>query len=168
MAILRPWRISDIPDVARCAANPKIAANLRDCFPYPYTEADARDYVTSCIQAGESRQLCRAIEVVGRAAGSIGVFLHDDVYRKSAELGYWLAEDFWGRGIMTDAVRRLCDEAFQRFGIVRIYAEPYAYNLGSRRVLEHAGFQLEGVLRKSVFKNGQLYDSCIYARLLDQ
>ena len=59
MAILRPWRISDIPDVARCAANPKIAANLRDCFPYPYTEADARDYVTSCIQAGESRQLCR-------------------------------------------------------------------------------------------------------------
>lgn len=168
MAILRPWRISDIPDVARCAANPKIAANLRDCFPYPYTEADARDYVTSCIQAGESRQLCRAIEVEGRAAGSIGVFLQDDVYRKSAELGYWLAEEFWGRGIMTDAVRRLCDEAFQRFGIVRIYAEPYAYNLGSRRVLEHAGFQLEGVLRKSVFKNGQLYDSCIYARILDQ
>ena len=86
MAILRPWRMSDIPDVARCAANPKIAANLRDCFPYPYTEADARDYVAGCIQAGESRQLCRAIEVEGRAAGSIGVFLQDDVYRKSAEL----------------------------------------------------------------------------------
>ena len=68
---------------------------------------------------------------------------------------------------MTDAVRRLCAEAFERLGIVRIYAEPYAYNLGSRRVLEHAGFQLEGVLRKSVFKNGQLYDSCIYARILD-
>ena len=163
MAILRPWRMSDIPDVARCAANPKIAANLRDCLPYPYTEADARDYVTGCIQAGESRQLCRAIEVEGRAAGSIGVFLQDDVYRKSAEIGYWLAEEFWGRGIMSAAIRQLTEAAFEHYDLARIHAEPFAHNQGSRRALEKAGYNLEGTLKNRVFKNTEIFDSCLYA-----
>jgi ribosomal-protein-alanine N-acetyltransferase len=99
--------------------------------------------------------------------GSIGVFVKDDVYRKSAEIGYWLGEPYWGRGIMTDAIRQMCRMAFERFDIVRIFAEPFAYNAGSMRALEKAGFTLEGVHRMSVFKNGQFYDSCTYALLLD-
>lgn len=154
-----------IDDVARFADNPKIAACLRDAFPSPYTLADARAYVTGCIQAGEQTQLCRAIVADGRAVGSIGLFVQGDVYRKSAELGYWLAEKYWGRGIMTKAVTLLCREGFERFAVERIYAEPFAFNLGSRRVLEKAGFTLEGIKRKSVYKNGIIEDSCIYALL---
>ena len=88
-----------------------------------------------------------------------------DVYRRSAELGYWLAEPHWGKGIMTGAVRRICAEGFARWDIVRIFAEPYAYTTPSRRVLEKAGFALEGVLRQSVWKRGKLLDSCMYALL---
>lgn len=161
--ILRPWQSGDIESVQRYADNAKIAANLRDVFPHPYTLEDARWYVDSCISGSEDRQLCRAIVVDGQAVGSIGIFLKDDVYRKSAELGYWLGEPFWGQGIMTGAVRRICEEAFLRYDLVRIFAEPFAHNTGSRRVLEKAGFQLEGVLRKSVCKNGKIGDSCIYA-----
>lgn len=159
---LRPWRESDAQSVADYANNKKIADNLRNVFPYPYSIEDAQGYVRSCINGGE-RQLTRAITVDGAAVGSIGVFLKDDVYSRSAELGYWLAEPFWGRGIMSHAIRKICTEAFKSFDIVRIFAEPYAYNAGSRKALENAGFQLEGCLRKSVWKNGTLCDSCIYA-----
>ena len=102
---LRPWRLSDAPAVAEAANNPKIAANLRNAFPSPYTLADAEWYVGDCIAQGEERQLTRAIIIEGEAAGSIGVFRKDDVYEKSAELGYWLSEAHWGRGVMTEAVR---------------------------------------------------------------
>lgn len=161
---LREWRPEDAESAARYANNPRIAEKLRDVFPYPYTEKDARAYIESCREA-EKRQLCRAIEIEGEAVGSIGVFPKDDVYRKSAELGYWLGEPFWGCGVMTQAVTRICASAFDRFDLVRIFAEPYAYNAGSRRVLEKAGFQLEGVLRRSIMKNGSIGDSCIYALL---
>lgn len=160
---LRPWRMEDAPAMARCAANPKIAANLRDAFPFPYTLADAEGYIRSCVEAGDERQLVRAIEIDGEAVGSIGIFPGSDVYRKSAELGYWLGEPFWGRGIMPEAIRMLCGEAFARFDLVRIHAEPFAHNQGSRRALEKAGFTLEGVLHKSVYKNGAYHDSCLYA-----
>lgn len=164
---LRPWRPEDASSIARYADNPKIAANLRDVFPCPYAPQDAVSFIQSCIEADSSRQLSLAIDVGGEAAGSIGVFLKEDVYRRSAELGYWLAEPYWGRGIMTGAVRRISEAAFARFDIVRLFAEPFAVNTGSRRVLEKAGFSLEGVLRQSVFKNGKLLDSCVYARLKD-
>ena len=124
--ILRPWRRADIEAVAEAADNPNIAANLRNIFPSPYTLADAKWFVEDCIAQGETRQLMRAIAVNGRAAGSISVSRKDDVYEKSAELGYWLAEDYWGRGIMTEAVRQICREAFDRFDILRIFAEPFA------------------------------------------
>lgn len=160
---LRPWRPEDAGSVARYASNPKIAANLRDVFPYPYTHKDAIDYIESCLKADPARQLTRAIAVDGEAVGSVGAFLGSDVYRKSAEIGYWLAEPFWGRGIMTRAVIWICREAFDAFDIVRLYAEPFARNTGSRRVLEKAGFRLEGILRQSVCKQGEILDSCIYA-----
>lgn len=160
---LRPWRASDAADTARFANNERIARNLRDVFPFPYSLDDAKDFIGSCLEAGEERQLCRAIEVDGRAVGSISVFLGSDVYRRSAELGYWLAEEYWGRGIMTAAVGQICREAFRRFNIVRIHAEPFEDNAASRRVLEKAGFALEGILRRRAVKNGQVHDSCMYA-----
>lgn len=162
---LRPWREEDIASVARYANNEKIAKNLRNVFPYPYTLQDAADYVRACIQADEAAQCCRAIVVDGEAVGSIGAFLGDDVYCKSAELGYWLGEPFWRRGIMSSAVRQLCDEVFADYDVVRIHAEPYADNAGSRRVLERAGFRLEGIKCRSVYKNGVFHDSCMYALL---
>lgn len=160
---LRVWRREDAADIAAFANNEKIARNLRDVFPNPYTLEDAEAYISGCIASDGNGQLCRAIEIDGRAAGSVGVFVGADVYRKSAELGYWLAEEYWGGGVMTRAVAQICKEAFERFDIVRIYAEPFACNSGSRRVLEKTGFTLEGVMKQGVFKNGQMLDYCMYA-----
>lgn len=162
---LVPWKMDYVQSLAKHANNLNVAANLRDVFPYPYTVEDAITYVNACIAQGQKKQLSRAILVNGEAVGSIGLFLKDDVYCKSAELGYWLGEAFWGNGIMTSAVMQVCKEAFLRFEIVRIFAEPFAHNLASRHVLEKAGFQLEGILRNSVWKRERLYDSCIYALL---
>ena len=159
---LRPWRPEDAHSVARYASNPKIAANLRDVFPHPYVHQDAVNYIESCLRADSARQLTRAIAVDGEAVGSVGAFLGSDVYRKSAEIGYWLAEPFRGRGIMPGAVIRICRESLDAFDIVRLYAEPFARNAASRRVLEKAGFRLEGILRQSVCKQGEILDSCIY------
>ena len=160
---LRPFVAEDAPSIYEHANDAEVAQNLRDVFPMPYTYQDAVAYIASCAGAGEERQLCRAIVADGKAVGSIGLFLQGDVYRKSAELGYWLGRPYWGQGIMSRAVMLLCQEGFERYDICRIFAEPYATNLGSRRVLEKAGFVLEGVMRKSVIKNGVILDSCLYA-----
>lgn len=164
---LRKWTMDDVDSVAQYANNPKIADNLRDVYPYPYTRNDALAYLASCVEQ-EEIQLTRAIEINGRAAGSIGIFPGTDVYHKNGELGYWLAEPFWGQGIMSGAIRQICGEAFERFGLNRIYAEPYAYNMGSCRALEKAGFTLEGVLRNSVVKHGKIFDSCMYGLLREE
>ena len=164
--ILRPWRREDVEDVLRYANNEKIARNLRNIFPYPYIRTDAENFVNSCLEADETCQMFRAIEAEGRAVGSIALCRGGDVYVRTAELGYWLAEDYWGQGIMTQAVRQICREGFEQWDdLVRIYAEPYARNAPSRRVLEKAGFALEGVLRQNVFKEGEVCDSCMYALL---
>lgn len=160
---LRDWRLEDADDVTHYANNEKIACNLRDVFPYPYTTQDAKGYIESCISADTTKQLCYAITVDGHAVGSIGVFLGSDVYRKSAELGYWLAEQFWRKGIMTEAVQQLCSKAFDLFDINRIFAEPCAHNTGSRKVLEKAGFVLEGTMKNGVCKGNQVFDYCMYA-----
>lgn len=165
---LRPWRPEDAEAVAAAANDLKIAANLRNVFPHPYSSADAEWYVSDCIARGEDRQLTRAVVIGGRAAGSIGVFVKDDVYEKSAELGYWLAVEHWGKGIMTEAVRQFCREAFSRFDIIRVFAEPFADNLGSRRVLEKAGFTYEGTMRNGVFKYGQIHSYCVYSLLREE
>ncbi len=166
--ILREWRREDAADVARYADNEKIARNLRDVFPHPYALADAQGFLDICIAGDLEMSLFRAIEVDGRATGSIALCRGSDVYQKTAELGYWLAEDYWGRGIMTQAVRQLCREGFSRWDIQRIHAEPFAHNAGSRRVLEKAGFSLEGVMRRGVFKRGQVCDFCMYALLREE
>lgn len=167
--VLRPWQRSDAPDVAKYANNDRIAQNLRNIFPYPYTLANAEGFIESCIASDEKKQMFRAIEVDGRAVGSIALCLGGDVYALTAELGYWLAEDYWGQGIMTRAIRQICEEGFTQWGdLVRIYAVAYAHNAPSRRALEKAGFTLEGVLRQSVFKRNEICDSCMYALLRDE
>lgn len=166
--ILRGWKSEDAESVAQVANNEKIAANLRNAFPYPYTLEDAKWYVEDCIKHGEDKQITRAIEIDGKAVGSIGIFLQDDVYEKSAELGYWLSEEYWGQGIMTEAVKQICREAFEKFDIIRIYAEPFEHNMGSRGVLEKAGFTCEGTMRNGVYKNGNVYSYCMYSLLREE
>lgn len=166
--ILRPWQLTDAEPIAAAANNPSIAANLRNVFPSPYTLADAEWFVGDCIAQGEARQLMRTIVIDGTAAGSISISVKDDVYEKSAELGYWLAEKYWGKGIMTKAVQLICREAFDRFDILRIFAEPFAENLGSRRVLEKVGFVCEGTMRMGVYKNGRVQSYCMYALLREE
>ncbi len=166
--ILRPWQLPDAESIAAAANNPKIAANLRNVFPSPYTLADAEWFVGDCIAKGKARQLMRAIVIGGKAAGSVSVALKDDVYEKSAELGYWLAEEYWNKGVMTEAVRQICRDAFARYDILRIFAEPFADNRGSRRVLEKAGFTCEGTMRNGVYKNGRVSSYCMYALLREE
>lgn len=165
---LRKWRKEDAEAVAREADNPNIAANLRNTFPCPYTLEDAKWYVNDCVMNEGKNQLTRAIEVNGKVVGSIGVFIGNDVYEKSGELGYWLSEDFWGQGIMTRAVQMICKEVFQAFDIIRIYAEPFACNKGSRGVLEKAGFTFEGTMRNGVYKNGNIQSYCMYSILREE
>lgn len=163
--LLRAWTVGDASALVRAADDPQVAKNLRNAFPHPYTLRDAQDFIAMCAEADGNRCLYRAMVVDGIAVGSISVTQKDDVYEKSAELGYFLARDYWNRGITTQSVRALCRLAFVQLPVVRIFAEPFACNIGSRRVLEKAGFELEGTLKKSVYKNGQLFDSCVYAFL---
>ena len=142
-----------------------MAANLRDVFPCPYQLSDAEEFIRLCRAAEPEQAIFRAIVADGQAVGSVALTRGTDVCRRSAELGYWLGRAFWGRGIMTKAVEEMCRTGFEAWDIVRIYAEPFAHNAGSRRVLEKAGFALEGVMRSGIWKNGRLRDYCMYALL---
>lgn len=160
---IRNWQPGDEASLVQHANNRKIWRNVRDRFPHPYTLEDAVWWID--FAGSEDPAVNFAIAVDGAAVGGIGLILRDDVYRLSAEIGYWLGEEFWGRGIASAAVRALSDYAFTSFKLCRIYAEVFEWNPASMRVLEKAGFQFEGRLRKSVFKDGQVIDACIYARI---
>lgn len=166
--ILRKWKPDDAVQLAKAANNPKIAKNLRNTFPHPYTLDDARQFLNICIAGEDDDQLALAIEVEGKAVGGIGISVKDDVYEKSAELGYWLSEDYWRQGITSRAVEMICREAFARFDIVRIFAEPFEQNAGSRGVLEKAGFTYEGTMRNGVYKNGEIHSYCMYSLLREE
>jgi RimJ/RimL family protein N-acetyltransferase len=159
--IVRDWSTADRPSLVRHANNWKIWINLRDRFPHPYTDADGRAFLEH-VTARDSETVW-AIEVDGEAAGGIGLVLLSDVERVSAELGYWLGEACWNRGIVTEAVRGVTAEAFRRYELTRIFALPFADNPGSIRVLEKAGYVLEGRLRQSAIKNGVVRDQLMYA-----
>ena len=160
---LRKWKIEDAPDLTTAINNTKVLDNLRDGIPYPYTEEDAMEFITATQSAVKGSQYAFAITYDGKAVGSIGVFRKDNVHRLTGELGYYIAEPYWGKGITTEAVRQLCDYVFENTDIVRIFAEPYAHNEASCRVLEKAGFQFEGLLRQNAIKNGQHMDMKLYA-----
>lgn len=166
--ILREWKMEDAESIAIAANNPKVAEKLRNVFPNPYTLADAKWYANDCIENEGNNQIVRAIVVDGKAVGSIGIFVKDDVYEKSGELGYWLSEDYWRQGIMSHAVKMISKEAFERFDIIRIFAEPFEDNAGSRGVLGKAGFTYEGTMRNGVYKNGKVHSYCMYSILRDE
>ena len=161
--VIRPWDRGDADALLKYADNRKIWLNLRDAFPHPYTEASAQAFLD--IVERQNPATFFAIATRDEAIGAIGIMLKQDVHRLTAEMGYWLAEPYWGRGIMTGTVARFTDFCFESFGLVRIYAEPYATNSASCRVLEKAGFVLEGRLRSNVIKDGQILDEFLYARL---
>ena len=160
---VRSWRASDADSIARHANNFKIWINLRDAFPHPYTEANAAAFLEMVGRQNPTTYF--AIATHQEAIGSIGLSINRDVHRLTAEMGYWLAEPYWGKGLMTETVASFTQYAFERFQLVRIYAEPYAGNRSSCRVLEKAGFELEGRLRSSVIKDGQILDQFMYARI---
>jgi RimJ/RimL family protein N-acetyltransferase len=158
---LRSWRRDDAPALAHHADNRKIWRNVRDHFPHPYTVPDAELWIERVLSGEPETQF--AIEVNGEAAGGIGVFLQEDVARRSAEIGYWLGEAHWGCGIMTDVVRQFTGYAFNAYDLLRIYALVFEWNAGSCRVLEKAGYTLEGRLRRAVMKDGHVLDQFVYA-----
>jgi RimJ/RimL family protein N-acetyltransferase len=160
---IRTYHDGDLRSLARNANDRRIAANLRDGFPHPYTEHHARTYLARV--AAHWPPLAYAIADGNAVIGGIGILPGEDVHRRTAELGYWLAVPYWGRGIMSRAVRTFTEWAFVRFDLLRVHASVYQTNPASARVLENAGFRFEGRLRSSVVKYGRLADQLVYARI---
>ena len=166
--IIRKWKLTDAKDIAVALSNKKIQDNLRDGLPYPYSEQDGIDFISSMLSANEDETFAFAITLDDKTIGSIGVFRQQNIHRQTAEMGYYIAEEYWGKGIMTDAVKQICNYVFKNSDILRIYAEPFAYNTGSCRVLEKAGFQYEGTLRNNAVKNGKVIDMKMYSLLMEE
>ena len=162
---VRSWREEDAASLAHHANNRRVWINLRDRFPHPYSLEDARAY----IRAARARepQTVFAIAVGDEAVGGIGFMLHEDVERVSAEIGYWLSEEFWGRGITTEALVAVTAHAIRAHGLTRVFAVPYAWNPASFRVLEKAGYVCEGRMRRSAVKDGQVVDQLLYAYVVE-
>ena len=158
---LRPWRETDKPALLRHANNRNVWRNLTDMFPNPYTEADADAWLSIASRPGPSLHLSIAVD--GEAVGGIGLAAGSGVYRLTAQFGYWLGEAHWGRGIATAAARAMRRHAFTHTDFVRLEAPVFAWNPASARVLQKAGFVMESVRKRSVFKDGQLIDSFLYA-----
>lgn len=158
---VRAWAVADLPSLVTHANNRRVSVHLRDRFPYPYQPAHGQKFLDWVV--AQPSPAVWAIEVDGEAAGGIGVELHNDVERVSAEIGYWLGQPVWGRGIATEALQAVTAEAFRRFEITRLYALPFADNRASVRVLEKAGYTLEGHLRQSAIKDGIIRDQLLYA-----
>ena len=160
---IRPYRRDDAEALANHANNRKVWLNMRDAFPHPYSLEHAQAFLD--MVAAQNPLRFFAIATNREIIGGIGVTRNEDVHRFTAELGYWLAEPYWGRGVMTEAVAKFTDYVFDQFGLMRIYAEPYAENAASCRVLEKAGYTLEGRLRASVVKEGRVLDQLLYAQI---
>lgn len=158
---LRSWSETDLDDLVKFANNFNIAKNMTDAFPYPYTREDGEKFIASACQLKPARLF--AIVVAGQAVGSIGIFPQADIHAKNAEMGYWLSEDFWGQGIMPEAIGQLVEYGFKAFDLTRIFARPFGTNKASQRVLEKAGFTLEARFEKALFKQGEYLDELIYA-----
>ena len=161
---LRPWSETDASQLVLIANNKKIADNLRDGFPNPYSLEDAVRWLTFVIPDNNPTKFF-AITIDSKLIGSIGIVSKSDIYRKNVEIGYFISEEYWGKGLATKAIKAITSYSFKNFDIVRAYAEPFSDNPGSRRALEKAGYKLEATLRNNVIKNGIIKDSCIYSLL---
>lgn len=166
--ILRKWRKEDACALAAMLNNEKILDNLRDGLPYPYTEQDAEDYIRAMLSSEPDKTFAFAITLEDAVVGSIGVFRGENIHFRTAELGYYLGEPYWNRGIGTSAVKRICSYVFEHTDIIRIFAEPFAENTPSSRVLEKSGFRLEGVLRSNAVKKGKIRDMKLYSLLKEE
>ena len=158
---LRPFTANDAASLAKNGDNPKIAENMTDQFPNPYTEERAKGFIEFANQHDPPYIL--AIEVNGEAAGGIGLHPQEDVWQKNIELGYWLAEPYWGNGIITRAISQMVDYGFENWDFQRIFARPYGPNIGSIKALEKAGFKLEATFENIIYKNGEYLDELVYA-----
>ena len=160
---LRKWNETDLDCLVKYANNQNIAKWMTNGFPYPYNYEDGKAYLSMI--ANNNPVKVFAIVINDEAVGSVGIFPQADVHEKNAETGYWLAEKYWGKGIMAKAVKEIVDYGFRTFDIVRIFAHPFATNINSQRVLEKTGFVLEARLKKALFKNGEFIDELIYSKL---
>lgn len=164
---IRPWRIEDAKDLAETINNIKILDNLRDGIPFPYTLQDAQEFITATLNADKETTYAFAITANDTVIGSIGAFRQANIHSRTAEIGYYIAESYWGKGIGTSAIKQICEYIFQNTDIIRIYAEPFAHNTGSCRILEKCGFECEGILRKNAVKNGVIVDMKMYSIVKD-
>ncbi len=158
---IRPWNKSDIDSLVKYANNWNVAKNMTDKFPFPYSESDGIAFIEFATKDNPIHIF--TIDINGQAVGGIGIHLQDDIHRRNAELGYWLAEPFWGKGIISSAVKQAIDYAFDTFDIDRVFARPFGTNLASQKVLEKNGFVLEGRFEKVLIKNNEYLDELIYA-----
>lgn len=165
---IRKWALSDAKDLAAALSNKKVQDNLRDGLPYPYTQQDGAAFISDMLSADENETFAFAITIDNIAIGSIGVFRQGNIHRQTAELGYYIGEEYWGKGIMTEAIKQICEYVFRESDMIRIYAEPFAYNIASCRALEKAGFQYEGTLRRNALKNGKVIDMKMYSLLKEE
>jgi RimJ/RimL family protein N-acetyltransferase len=157
--ILRKWKYSDLENLVNNANNLNIACNMRDGFPHPYTVDAGKQW----IKFAENSDTIFAITRNNEAVGSIGLNIGEDIERLSAEVGYWLGEEHWGKGIVSSALKGILDYSFNELGLERIFSVPLEQNIASRRVLEKNGFILEGILRKSVIKFDKIHNQTLYA-----
>jgi RimJ/RimL family protein N-acetyltransferase len=160
---LRYWQKGDEEALVRHADNYNVWRNLRDRFPHPYTYKDACEWVQHA--RFEEPPVNLAITVNDEPIGGVGLILGTDIHARSAEIGYWLGEDFWGRGIATAAVTAASEWAFAHFDLCRLWAGVFEQNAASARVLVKAGFQFEARLRQAVTKEGRTFDELLYVRL---
>ncbi len=161
---LRKLEESDLESIVKYANNKAISDNLTNAFPYPYTESDGKKFIEKV--RGDNPTKVFAIVIDGEACGCIGIFPQQDVHKKSAEIGYWLAEKHWGKRVMTQAIKKIIKYGFETWDVVKIYAKPFSYNIASQKALTKSGMKLEAKLKNAIYKNGQLHDEYIYSILL--
>jgi len=160
---LRSLKAADAAPMALLANNKKIWDNVRDYLPFPYTERDGQEFIAMVKK--EERPLTFAIWYKRRIAGVIGLVAQEDIYRKSAEIGYWIGEPYWGKGIATKAVELMTNYGFEHMDFLRIFAGIFEYNIGSMKVLEKNGYEKEGIFRRALIKNGQIWDEHRYGKV---
>ena len=160
---IRKWRIEDATELSIALNNKNIQDNLRDGLPYPYTKNDAKEFSNTMLNADVNTTYAFAITVDNKVVGSIGVFRMENIHSRTAEMGYYVAEDFWGQGIGSSAIKQITDYIFHNTDIIRIFAEPFEYNKASCRVLEKCGFNCEGILKSNAVKNGKVINMKMYS-----
>jgi RimJ/RimL family protein N-acetyltransferase len=158
---VRSFQPADAPSIALHANNRKIWVNLRDSFPHPYAIEDAGAFIAFAL--AEKPETAFAIGVGGEAVGAVGFRVLPDVERGTAEVGYWLGEPFWGKGIVPEVLSAMTPWAIRTYGLTRVFAVPFEWNTASMRVLEKAGYVFEGRMRRSAIKDGKIVDQLLYA-----